>query len=711
MSSTRLQPVKDADGAIEGHVAVIRDNSAAERLNTLLESIVALERDEEGVSAHALERFLGVGTQYFGLEAGMLTRFEGGRVRVTHVFDPTYEFTRGQSRELEATFCGSVYESGTVRSYFHAGIEPIATQRCYREMGLEAYIGAPLRKAGATVGTLCFFGYQERDEPFREDDETLIKFLADWLSGFIERREQREELRRLTRELAYSAEKFKTFYRATPAMLQSIDREHRLVEVSDYWLEKMGYSDRSEVIGRPVTDFQPEEGWACRREIIDTFWETGEPISDVPFAFRRKDGSCFEGEVSAVVAGSQLLGREQSLAVIFDVSERNRALRDLEAKNRELEEMSREVQRIADRFKKFYRETPAMLHSIDEDLKLVEVSDFWLQKMGYSDRSEVIGRSIMEFHTPASAALARVNIARFWHEGTPVYNRAYEFLRKDGSVFESELSAIIATPEDAEKKQNLAVIFDVTERNNALRELKRKNIELERLNEELDTFASVASHDLQEPLRKIRKFAEIAEEELGGSASGDGLYALQVMREAAGRMQKLVADLLNYSKTANALLEREHVDLGGVVCQVLDDLCVSIQESGASVTVEALPAVQADPGQMRQLFQNLIENAIRYRHPERRPEVRISAVRHGGRGAAAVTVSDNGTGFSQERAAEIFMPFRRLSSGAAEKGSGLGLTICNRIASRHGWEIEASGEAGKGACFSIRIPERDLTGC
>jgi PAS domain S-box-containing protein len=382
------------------------------------------------------------------------------------------------------------------------------------------------------------------------------------------------------------------------------------------------------------------------------------------------------------------------MTVLVDVTERNRARRELE-RNVEL-------------FQRLYRETPAMLHSVDPDGRLVEVSDYWLMKLGYQSREEVLGRPFVEFHPPAQRLRAQQCVEEFWQTGAPVWNRAYDFLRKDGTTFEVELSVIVAKPKGEAEARSLAVSFDVTERNRARRELERKNNELQRLNEELDTFASVASHDLQEPLRKIRKFAEVLEEELPASLTDDGAYALGAMRAAVQRMQRLIGDLLDYARTANAAMVAQPVDLMQVVERVNDDLSVAISEADARISTGALPVITGDEQQVRQLFQNLIENAVKYRDHTKRCEIDIVAEPADSDCGWRVSVRDNGIGFDQRAAEAIFLPFRRLQPRSRSGGSGLGLTICGRIAERHGWSLKAQSAPGQGSTFTLEIPAAEI---
>jgi signal transduction histidine kinase len=232
--------------------------------------------------------------------------------------------------------------------------------------------------------------------------------------------------------------------------------------------------------------------------------------------------------------------------------------------------------------------------------------------------------------------------------------------------------------------------------------LLRHAAELSRSNAELEQFASIASHDLQEPLRKVQTFAAQLTATEQERLSEEGQDYLRRMSDAAGRMRSLIDDLLMFSRVSTQGRPFVAVDLGEIVEQVLVDLEVSVEESGARVTVEALPRVEADPVQMRQLLQNLLANALKFRREGVVPEVRVGArvTDH----LAELTVNDNGIGFDEQYATRIFRAFERLHGARAYPGTGIGLALCRKIAERHNGTITAKGEVGAGATFTVRLP-------
>jgi signal transduction histidine kinase len=232
--------------------------------------------------------------------------------------------------------------------------------------------------------------------------------------------------------------------------------------------------------------------------------------------------------------------------------------------------------------------------------------------------------------------------------------------------------------------------------------LLRRAAELSRSNAELEQFASIASHDLQEPLRKVQTFAAQLRATEHERLSEEGQDFLRRMSDAAGRMRSLIDDLLMFSRVSTKGRPFVPVDLGEVVSQVLVDLEISIDESGARVSIGELPTVEADPVQMRQLLQNLLGNALKFRRDGVVPELHVSAetTDH----LAELTVKDNGIGFDAHYATRIFRAFERLNGARAYPGTGIGLALCRKIVERHHGAIHADSEAGCGATFTVRLP-------
>lgn len=246
----------------------------------------------------------------------------------------------------------------------------------------------------------------------------------------------------------------------------------------------------------------------------------------------------------------------------------------------------------------------------------------------------------------------------------------------------------------------------VAERSRAQRDLGQMNRRLMRSNEELRDFAHVASHDLQEPLRKITTFADLLRAEHGSSLGEEGVLFLERMQQSAHRMTQLIDDLLQFSRLTTSGQDFAMVDLNAIVEEVLTDLEVRIEEVGAAIDVDELPTIEAEPTQLRRLFQNLIANAIKFRRDDVAPVVEIHAtVSRGEAGSEArcrVTITDNGIGLDEQYSKRIFAPFQRLHRDY--EGTGIGLAICRRIVEYHQGSIHVESAPGEGAAFMVDLP-------
>jgi light-regulated signal transduction histidine kinase (bacteriophytochrome) len=246
-----------------------------------------------------------------------------------------------------------------------------------------------------------------------------------------------------------------------------------------------------------------------------------------------------------------------------------------------------------------------------------------------------------------------------------------------------------------------AIAHDVTERKDVERALREKTEELARSNEDLEQFAYVASHDLQEPLRTVTSYVQLLAKRYKGKLDADADEFIGFTVDGAVRMWNLVNDLLTYSRVGMQNNELEPTDSDTILAQSVNDLKVAIEESGALVTHDPLPVVMADRSQLEQLFRNLIGNAIKFRGSEP-PCVHISASRNGN--GWTFSVRDNGIGIAPEYSDRIFVIFQRLHSREKYAGTGIGLAVCKKIVERHGGRIWVKSDLGKGATFYFILP-------
>jgi light-regulated signal transduction histidine kinase (bacteriophytochrome) len=245
-------------------------------------------------------------------------------------------------------------------------------------------------------------------------------------------------------------------------------------------------------------------------------------------------------------------------------------------------------------------------------------------------------------------------------------------------------------------------VDDITISKQAEVNLKIYAARLEQSNRDLQEFAYIASHDLQEPLRKVLAFGDRLASKYGDLLDETGRDYLKRMRDASQRMQTLINDLLSFSRVTTRAQPFDVVDLNSLAQEVVSDLEYQIDRTHGYVVIENLPVIEADPTQMHQLLQNLIANGLKFHQEDTPPTVLVSAQILDSK--CQIQVKDNGIGFEEQYLDRIFKPFQRLHSRQEYEGSGMGLAICRRIVERHSGEITASSKPGVGSTFTVTLP-------
>jgi len=338
------------------------------------------------------------------------------------------------------------------------------------------------------------------------------------------------------------------------------------------------------------------------------------------------------------------------------------------------------------------------------------------QTFGHS-RDKVLGTQPSEVLFPASKSAGHQNrIDRYLDAGEgSLLGRRIEVTaeRANGETFPAEMAMTISQEQGAPVLTFF--VRDISERKRAEINQVRYAAELERSNRELEQFAYVASHDLQEPLRKIRTFSDRLEMKCSQQIDETGRECIQRMQIAAGRMQTLIQGLLTLSRVTTRGGHFKRVDLGEVAREVISDLEMQIERAGGQVEVGKLPVIQADALQMRQLLQNLIANALKFRRPGAPPIVKIHGRFTEGRKQRSadgsllsqrcrIVVEDNGIGFEEKHLDRVFGIFQRLHPRDVYDGTGIGLPICRKIVERHGGTITARSVPGGGSTFEVVLP-------
>ncbi|MHC1726693.1 MAG: ATP-binding protein [Syntrophobacteraceae bacterium] len=286
----------------------------------------------------------------------------------------------------------------------------------------------------------------------------------------------------------------------------------------------------------------------------------------------------------------------------------------------------------------------------------------------------------------------------------------FRIARKDRRWRHIHVVAEFRPDEDGQTTGLFGTVHDITEQREAEEETKVYMDKLEKSNQALQDFAFIASHDMREPLRKVISFGAMLKQKYGENLGQTGLDYLSRMLDSTRRMQSLLTSLLEYSQVSTVLDPFREVDLSNLIREVFSDLEVRIEKAEGIVQVGELPVINADPTQMRQLFQNLISNALKFHKEGEKPLVKVQCSAVDDR-FCQITVEDNGIGFEQQYADRIFAPFQRLHGRSSQyEGAGMGLAICKKIIERHGGNIYAKSEPDKGSVFLIELPAGQTDG-
>jgi PAS domain S-box-containing protein len=429
-------------------------------------------------------------------------------------------------------------------------------------------------------------------------------------------------------------------------------------------------------------------------------------IEDIyELTYIRKDGSRFP----AVVSVTALRDAQDAIIGYLLIGTDNTARKQVEAEQKKLDQRLRDQQ--------FY--TRSLIESNIDALMTTDplgiITDVNKQMEALTDctRDELIGAPFKNYFTDPERAEAGIKLVLSEKKVTD-----YELTARSRDGKKTEVSYNATTFYDRDRKLQgvFAAARDVTDRKRVEEKLKIYSDKLERSNRELQDFAQVASHDLQEPLRKILSFGDRLRTRAGELLDEDSRDYLQRMFNAAARMQSLITDLMMFSKVETNSQPFVQVDLNVIAREVSADLETRIEQTGGSVEIEELPTIDADPMQMRQLLQNLIGNSLKYHRAGVPPVVRIYSQKLDARSPASmdesalarqlcqILVVDNGIGFDEKYLDRIFTVFQRLHKKGEYEGTGVGLAICRKIVDRHSGTITARSSPGQGTTFVVTMP-------
>jgi len=489
------------------------------------------------------------------------------------------------------------------------------------------------------------------------------------------------------------------FLDAAPDASIVVDGEGRIVFANRQAETFFGWA-RRELLGQAVEVLVPDAaraGHVARRAQYAEDPHARPMGAGLELNARTRDGREVPVEIS--LSPIETAGGRFVTAAVRDITERRQATEQL-----------REAQSWADSLVETVRQPLVVL---DPELRVVQANRAYYRFFGVTPRATV-GTSLFAL-ADGQWAVPRLReaLAELLPRGTTL--DAFEL---EQSVPGRGRCSLVVDARPVEREQAgadaiLMAIEDVTERKRSERLVVERRA-LERVNADLQEFAYAASHDLQEPLRKIRTFGDRLLQRWGASLPDEGRDYLARMQNAAARMQTLIDDLLAFSRVSSRAQPFQPVDLEALAHDVLQDLEARIEETGGRVVIDPLPTIEADPVQMRQLLQNLLANGLKFHRPGQAPTVRLSGTLQNGADRPSrceLRVADDGIGFDEKYLDRIFTIFQRLHGRSEYEGTGLGLAICRKIVERHHGRITAHSAPGQGATFVVTLPcvQRDAT--
>ena len=567
--------------------------------------------------------------------------------------------------------------------------------------GLRACWSEPIFDSRQNVmGSFAMYR-REVCEPTDEDLRNIRG--AAHVAGIAIERERTEDARRIAerereqmeREIAgrsraeASEQRFRALAETAKDGIISADGGGMIIAWNSAARAMFGYED-DEVIGKPLTILMPERYRAGHLNGLARFQSTGEAHvmgRTLEVEGRRKDGTEFPIELSLSTWTAD--GKRFFSAIVRDITERKRAEDALKL--------------MSSRLLLATRAAGVGIWDFDPVNNVL----IWDEQMFC-----VFGITPAHFSGTYEAWAATVHPDDLPRENEKVqralrgeedFDSEFRVIWPDKSIRHIKASGWVQRDDSGRAVHMIGTNWDITHQKHAEDELRRAMAELARSNADLDQFAHVASHDLQEPLRTVAGFVQLLEKDCRDKLDARACEWIQFASEGSRRMQQLIQDLLAYSQVGSRGRDFEQTDCNAALGRALANLAVAIGESGAALTHDPMPVLHADLTQLTQLFQNLIGNALKFcKGP--RPEIHIGAQPDDG--GWVFSVRDNGIGIEPKDRDRIFVIFQRLHTRAEYPGTGIGLAVCKRIVERHGGRIWVESEPGKGSTFFFTIPKK-----
>ncbi|MFC4437551.1 MULTISPECIES: MEDS domain-containing protein [Natrialbaceae] len=661
-------------------LAVVRDISERRKRERAQRRLYEITSTPDRTFDEKLEAVIELGCEHFDLDFGGIARVdpETDLFEVETINGEHDHLVPGEQYPLSETYCRLVSDDGETAGVTDPVSRGFESKLCYKRFGVRTYLGMYLELDNDDDRTFFFLSNQPRETEFSEAERTFHHLMGQWVKYELERRQRERELRERTAHLSSLIE-------TTPECIKTVAADGTLLRMNPAGLDMVEADSESDVIGECVYDLIAPDHREAFREFNERICR-GER-GTLEFDVVGLEGTRRHMETHAAPL-RRPDGTIAQIALTRDITEQVERERELE---RALDLLEK-TERIAD------------VGGWEIDPETMEV--FWTDHIF----------ELLEVNADEEPPLDEA-LDMYHEEGRQIVEGAVENALDSGDSFDVEVRIRTASDEvrwlrlqgvpeavDDEVVSLRGAAQDVTEHKQREQRLEEVIDRLEASNERLEQFAYAASHDLQEPLRMVSSYLRLLERRYENALDEEGEEFLEFAVDGADRMRAMIDGLLAYSRVESQGDPLDPIDLDAVFDDVLSDLQVQIAESNAEITADDLPRVEGDASQLRQVFQNLLENAITYSGDEP-PQIRVSAERDGSEWV--VSVRDEGIGIDPADQDRIFDVFQRLHTHGEYDGTGIGLALCERIVERHGGDIWVESESGEGSMFSFTLPVTD----
>jgi PAS domain S-box-containing protein len=540
-------------------------------------------------------------------------------------------------------------------------------------LNLNAIVTTPLMINNRAVGLLDMGSRSS----FSASDIRRIENLAGQLALIISNKLTEASLR-------ISQENLSAVIENNNGSIWSVDRNCRILTLNSYFRNDFNEAFGIELeVGSNAIDHLPEE--------LAKIWDEryARVFGGEQFVVEDKynvkgELRYFEVAMNPIRHGNQVTG-----ASVFasDITEKKRAAQALM--------MSEE------RVRAFVGALPDTAFILDKEGRFIEILSNSLGR--HTIPKEALLNRLAEEVLPGSTGTAIKEVISETMETGQTQTVVYSYEMGNTPRWFEGRTSLVESPED-DRKLVFWISRDITEQKNAENGLTRTMKELRRSNKELEQFAYVASHDLQEPLRKVKNFTDLFAAHFSDLQDEKAVKYISYITDGASRMQTLISDLLSFSRVATHQKPFEKISMGGILDQVVNNLQLSIEESMAEITHDQLPVVEVDGSQMTQVLFNLVSNAIKFRKEDEPPRIHVGCEENTDNWR--FSIKDNGIGLDPAYADKIFEVFQRLHAHAEYPGNGIGLALCKKIVERHEGNIWVEAEQNNGTIFHFTIPKK-----